>query len=370
MKRSVILLGAAMVGLALFGWGCAKSRTSEVGSRTGRERPATNTATVDKNTNDNQQAQVDGTPVEPVPLAYLQLTQGARATVSRDGESTDAANDMELYAGDTVEVLVGEVNLLYPAAGVSFIEAPAKFTVLPDEDAGEDGLGTRLLLEAGKVWTRLEKLLGKEESFSVEASDVVATVRGTAFGVAVADGNIDVQVAESQVKVIGKTRLNTGAFVSSSVLIAAGNAVRLNPTEFDKTANLRALMQRQIRKLTATDKQDLGYVFAMRKFDPGRLVKPARPFRWAVPPALDSLRSRLQTAQLQRWERFVAWMQANRNELERAQAQLRLEQVPVRFMPPLRQVLESEMATPTTTPQILKTPNLELLNVTPSGPSS
>lgn len=353
MKRSIIFLSAAVVGLSLFGWGCGKQ--SEVGSRKSTVGEGKATTTVNQaptTTNDEYGA----TSLEPVALGYLQLTQGARATVSRNGESTEAANDMELYAGDTVEVVAGEINILYPETGMSLIEAPAKFTILPDEGAGDEGIGTKLLLEAGKVWTRLERLLGKEESFSVEASNVVATVRGTAFGVAIADGNVDVSVAESQVKVIGQAMLNTGKMTSSSVLIAAGNAVRINPNDLVKTANLRTVMQRQIRTLTTSEKQDLGYIFALRKFAPGRLTKPVEPFRWAVPPVLDNIRARLQSAQLQRWQAMISWMQANRNMLERAQAQLRLEQVPVRFAPPLRQILDLELMAPTTTPQILNPP--------------
>ena len=66
---------------------------------------------------------------------------------------------------------------------------------MPDGEAGT-GLGAKIILEAGKVWTRLERLLGRDETFSVESSDVVATVRGTAFGVSLIDGDVDVTVAD------------------------------------------------------------------------------------------------------------------------------------------------------------------------------
>ncbi len=354
MKRSVVILAATLLGLSVLGWGCVDSRpTREVKNPI----PQKQANAIKQSQTATSVADVPVTPSEPVALGYLQLTQGAAATVWRGDEKTDAANDMELYAGDTVEVTTGEINILYPDTGVSLVQAPAKFTIIPDPDAGEKGLGTRILMEAGKIWTRLERLLGSDEEFSVESSNVVATVRGTAFGFALVDGDVDVSVVESKVKVIGQTMLNVGTMTSSSVLIAAGDAIRVKPDELTKTANIKTVLQRQMRRSSATEKQDIGYVFAQRKFTPGRLTKPEKPFRWAVPPVLQDIKSRLVDTQLKRWEAAVAWMAANRNELERAQAQLRLEQVPIRFMPPLRQVLELEMI-PTTTPKVLNPPRI------------
>ncbi len=64
---------------------------------------------------------------------------------------------------------------------------------------GDNHASTRITLAvtAGRVWSRVVKLLDRDASFSVQSSTVVATVRGTAFvtDVSSPDGDV-VQVVE------------------------------------------------------------------------------------------------------------------------------------------------------------------------------
>ena len=60
-------------------------------------------------------------------------------------------------------------------------------------------------LTKGKLWFRIIKIFDDGSSWEAETPTVVATVRGTAFGMEVMeDGNVDVLVAESEVFIKGK----------------------------------------------------------------------------------------------------------------------------------------------------------------------
>lgn len=358
MRKSLALLSLSVgiAGLVFFGWGCNK-RASEPTASNQQVNGVKNSVAV------NTGAQATGSSVgvndalvelEPPVLAYLQMTQGAQIKVSRDTEQTDGVPDMALFAGDRLEVISGEAWLLYPDTGMSVLETGTKVTLIPDGDIGEDGLGLRLLMEAGKVWTRLERLLGVNEDFSVEANNVVATVRGTAFGMQFIDGDLDIVVADHQIKVSTKAVLNTGKTTSDYIILAAGNGVRVNPQEISKMTDQRALLLKKMRVLTDIEKKQPGYIFGLRKLDPEVLKKPVKPFIWSAMLSLSpDLRSRLTPEALRRWEAYVDWYRRHQAELLEAE-RLRMADsaYQIKFQPPLRDITLLEMTAPTVAPSI------------------
>jgi len=348
-KFRFAILAISLVALAFLGWGCNKS-TENVERRTnnGRKNPVVQQQ---QTTTTITTTAEDATAEEPTALAYLLLAEGAKVTVTRDGSSMDGVSEMELLTGDTIEVTAGDAYLQYPDTGMSALQAGTKVTIIPDGDS-TNGLGAKIILEAGKVWTRLERLLGRDETFSVESSDVVATVRGTAFGVSLIDGDVDVTVADHQVRVATKTMLNTGKLLTESVLLAAGNGIRLNPLELVKTADIRAIMQKRLRVLSAMEKKDEGYLFGTRKILPERLKRPAMPFRWSAAMVLrPELLQSLTAEQLRRIKANALWLQQNATELKQAEAIYRTRSIRPLFMPPLRSVNLLDQ-TPTTTPSV------------------
>lgn len=338
MKKSILILGLlGLVSLSIYGWGCAK-------------KPAFQAPVNQVQGSETSTKPTDTAIVEPTPLAYLLLTQGAAVTVFRGDQQTKGMNEMELYAGDEVQVASGEARLLYPDTGMTVLLAGTKILLVPKGDPKNGGLGLDIWLEAGKVWTRLERLLGSDESFSVTGSNVVATVRGTAFGMALENGLVDVEVAHSQVKVTSLVTLNVGSTISTSVTLAAGNGIKLDPNQLDKTADIKAIMQKNIRTLSPAETADLGYRFGLMKIDGALLKKPLVPVRWSVPINLDKLRNILSTSTLSRWMSYAEWMIQNQTILRSAETQLQTNPLPVRFVAPLMDVNLLNV-TPTTTPK-------------------
>jgi hypothetical protein len=84
--------------------------------------------------------------------------------------------------------------------------------VISEATAGDTagvGMKAEVTLSAGRVWSRVLRLLDIESSYAVRSSEVVATVRGTSFGVQKSeDGTVAVSVAESVVTVAPASEAN------------------------------------------------------------------------------------------------------------------------------------------------------------------
>lgn len=262
---------------------------------------------------------------------YLMINGGS-VEIKR-GEITSQAQDAtELASGDRLIIKSGSVTLLYPDAGESVIEAPADLQILSN---GEDlnGLFAEIRLYAGTIWTRLEKLLGNEEQFSVAANGVVATVRGTAFGVTLQDDDFDIQVADHEVEVT--TEDEQASFVSSTekelirpvMKIAAGEGLKLKAAKGVRLDLMR--LKDRVRKLDDMEKARKGYLFGLRAISPDKLKRPLNPVRLPFAPMVP--RELLQRLNIIK-------------QLQIRQASLNI------FMPPTRGVLDQEYVPTSTTP--------------------
>ncbi|MFA6503993.1 MAG: hypothetical protein WCT54_03555 [Patescibacteria group bacterium] len=347
MKKSFAFLSlfVASAGLISFVLGCQRQTTNEIQTIDDRQQ----TTGVDQQIAEANKLVA----TEPRALAYLLLTEGAKVTVTRGDQSRDGISEMELLEGDEVNVKSGEARLLYPNAGMTVLEQGTKVILIPDGEPKADGVGVQLILQAGKVWTRLEKLLGADEAMSVSANNVVATVRGTGFGVQFISSGVDITVADHQVRVATRTVLNTGAVATQSVLLAAGSGLTVNPTEINKMTDMRAVMLKNIRKLSDNEKQLPGYIFGTQKITPIELVPPVKPFIWSVPPVLSSdLLSLLQPTVISRVQSDILWYQENQTTVRAAEdSYLATPPKIVRFQAPLRDINLQEI-TPTTTPSV------------------
>lgn len=265
---------------------------------------------------------------EPKAIAYVHLNGGS-AMLKRDGETVEATDNAELSAGDGVTVTRGSIYLVYPDAGQSELEEGAEVVLASDET--EDGLFAEIRLVAGSMWTRFERLLGTNEHFSVAANGVVATVRGTAFGVSVEGDSVDVQVADHEVEVeqdvTEESVLSADKPLGKTVRLAAGEGVRLRAEQFLKleTAGLRTI----VRTLSDRERTAKGFLFAKRRIAVDRLRKPDAPVR--------PFRAKAQLSEpLQRRLRILR----------------RAELLRIQFLSPTRSILPSEQAPTTSTPSI------------------
>ncbi|MFH1620813.1 MAG: hypothetical protein ABIB04_01875 [Patescibacteria group bacterium] len=230
-------------------------------------------------------------------VAYLNLS-GGQAEIVRGASRSEAKDGTALYSGDRVNVTSGSVIMLYPDAGESLIEAPADFLVLANSN-GQGALFTEIRLFAGSVWTRLEKLLGSEEQFSVAANGVVATVRGTAFGVSLIGDDLDIQVADHEIEIT--TEQEQKDFVESKekkpvrqkVALMAGEGVKIKAPKGAKP-DIKNLKD-SVKKLEKAEKEKKGYVFSSDPIPPEKLKRPKKPVRLPAVSVIipDELKQRL-----------------------------------------------------------------------------
>jgi hypothetical protein len=298
MKRGYLVM--PLVALTLVGAGCLR-----IGPRIVRSPAPSNIP----DTTQIASSSVTTTQDVPLPnigfsneirvLAYLRL-DGGQAEVRRDGVSMKGEEGLELVSGDRVKVQTGPVSLIYPDAGETQIESDSEVVLMPHgEDAKTGEVATELELLAGRVWTRFERLLGPEESFSVDGNGVVATVRGTAFGVSLEGDDVDVQVADHEVEVTTVDEEEAALAATSTVLttksvkLATGEGLKIQPAQFHLMQ--QPLIKTKVRKLTDVDRTAQGYRFASQRIRLERLRKPAFPVRMKATPEIPpELRRRLQ----------------------------------------------------------------------------
>ena len=113
--------------------------------------------------------------------------------------------DTEISAGDEIKTdSNGSAEIHWGERGITRLDPNTDLVIdsAPDPDHYVTNVSINLHLTSGRVWSRMLKLLDLDSQVSVRTDDVVATVRGTAFGVRLGvDGLTDVLVTDSQVGV-------------------------------------------------------------------------------------------------------------------------------------------------------------------------
>lgn len=292
--RLVVLLAL----LPIFGLGCAKVGPRVVKAPQQQWPPSDQLAPYakdDSKTNANMdnlaKYEVAATTTA---AAYLELENGS-ADIVRSGARAKAVNDLEISSGDRIVVTSGTVYLVYPDAGMAQLESGSDVVFLADDS--HPGVFMDLRLMAGKIWTRFERLLGKDEQYSVTANGVVSTVRGTAFGVGVDADGVDVQVAEHGVEVTTETAASA-AEAPAPLTINAGETIKII-TKGVLLQDIR-IVQTAVRQLTAAERISSGFVFGLSKIPAVMLSRPPQAVRLKAPPAVPQELQGVQTRLLQR----------------------------------------------------------------------
>jgi hypothetical protein len=122
-------------------------------------------------------------------------------TVERGATKLRGRDRLELQSGDRVTVAAtGTASIIWPEYGRTVLGAGTTLELsraeMPDR---RSRMRVWIRLQSGRIWTRLQRLLVDGSSFDVQAGDVVATVRGTSFGVFFVGDKVSVRVVESQV---------------------------------------------------------------------------------------------------------------------------------------------------------------------------
>lgn len=157
------------------------------------------------------------------PIATLGNATGT-VTILRDGETLALSPFMALMTNDQIKTGAdGKAEIAWTGYGRTIIAENSSLTIVTaNQGENSDGLVTRLKLESGRIWTRLEQLLSNGSSFEVKASNVVATVRGTSFGVDLTQqGRVELRVAESNVDVSRTATPDSDEVVGTPVRMGA-----------------------------------------------------------------------------------------------------------------------------------------------------
>ncbi len=175
----------------------------------------------------------------------IQLTEISGEVYLTHADIRDAIDaDTDLAAGDVVETGAdGSAAILWPGYGRTLLDHGSQVTVTEgSEESGGTILNAKLNLGFGRIWTRLERLLGRDSGFEVRASNVVATVRGTSFGVTrpKIGGLIKIQVVESNVGIKKMKSADSDEIAVPEVLLAAG-------TQMDVSENVKEAFPKPVR---------------------------------------------------------------------------------------------------------------------------
>ena len=250
---------------SLFGVGCSPATRGPVGVSLPDARQIAATKTVQFAAGDVRAETV----ISSSTVALLRLNDGGAGTVTRGTSTVAIRNGIEIACGDEIRVTAGTVSIVYPGAGVSrLVEGTNIILLSGSDDSGK--LFSRLILEAGSVWTRFERLFGPAEEFSVQAGDVVATVRGTAFGVSLDGVDVDIQVAEHAVEVGPAVGV-----AAKPVSVHVGQGVRAH-----------GRIMSGVRPLSSQERSSTGYLFGATKIPAADLNAPAQVYRISNDPVI------------------------------------------------------------------------------------
>ncbi len=248
----------SVVIISAFGMGCSKPAPSP--------RPASDSQVEAPST--PSPALTSDTDLE-VKLAILQ-TNGGVVNVTHDQTMQLGQDGASLFAGDTVEVASGTAEIVFPEAGASALPAGSKVTLVA-HGSGQGSVYARVMLEAGSIWTRFERLLGPDEHFSVSGNGVVATVRGTAFGMLLDGKGADVQVAEHVVDVA--TFDDDGSSAKKAIDVTEGRGLKIDADTLKREDHEK--MQKRIRMMKQDEKGSFGYRFMKTKL-PDSIMRPGK----------------------------------------------------------------------------------------------
>lgn len=225
---------SVLATLVLLGAGCSSASTAPQIQAVPVEAPLpTETAPAATTTLDmTATTTAEATTTEAVPLPTVAVLENLKGNVrvARSGSTMYGVERLALQQGDVVDVATaGSATIVWTAYGRTTLAGGSRVELkLATTTADTNTIGVRMNLDVGKIWTRLERLLGADSSFSVRAGDTVATVRGTSFGVERKGKTVRVSVMVSHV---GVARVKDVAFSATSTEVVVGTSALLAPMQ-------------------------------------------------------------------------------------------------------------------------------------------
>ncbi|MCE9586418.1 FecR family protein [Candidatus Uhrbacteria bacterium] len=141
---------------------------------------------------------------EKLPAIRVQTVKGTTEFKTGDVWSV-VADVQEIHTGNTVKTGAdSEAQILWGDQGVTRLDENTELVIAeaPADGSGSESSVIRLKVNAGRVWNRMLKLLDVDSAMEVTTSDVVATVRGTSYGIIKQPTCTEAAVTESAVGVL------------------------------------------------------------------------------------------------------------------------------------------------------------------------
>ncbi len=124
-----------------------------------------------------------GASQEPQAVTRLAVAKGDVYVIRKDGNEEKVTGGTELAVGDSVRT-GDRASASIVADGRADVRLDGNTTVVLEKNEYPWSLGlvVKIKLQSGRIWSRVLKLLDMDQSFEAQSNDMVATVRGTAFG--------------------------------------------------------------------------------------------------------------------------------------------------------------------------------------------
>jgi hypothetical protein len=176
---------------------------------------------------------------------------------------TTLLNDNEVE--ESQKVSLGDViTTLESSKAVLIIGDSATLTLdenttitIKQAEVSDQAIITVVEQKTGTTWSRIKKLVGIENDYSVETEDVVATVRGTEFVTKVENEQTSITVEESSVDVYFKSEDNKKSDLKLN--LSKGKGLRFSRKNFKKLN--QETLETLEEKLTAKDLDEKWFEF-------------------------------------------------------------------------------------------------------------
>jgi len=165
--------------------------------------------------NSQNKVSVFGSPLEALAKEsiVLEVIQG-QTTVSLSGQekTLSAPLNQEIDKDATITTLAAsQANIIFPSGSMARLDENTTVSLTDFSDSGQSIL-VKLKLEAGNLWSRVQRLADKETDYEVETSNTVAVVRGTSFNMFFGQGKTKLEVLSNKVS-LKALDPQTGQFV-------------------------------------------------------------------------------------------------------------------------------------------------------------
>lgn len=116
-----------------------------------------------------------------------------------DTDFSKIEKETKASSGDTIKTSSDGRAVINEDGTITSLDYDSKITIKE-----LNGSNSKIALQSGSLWARVEKVFGQGEYYEIETQNAVAVVRGTSFGVNFRNGKSEVLTAEGSVSLIPK----------------------------------------------------------------------------------------------------------------------------------------------------------------------